>query len=105
MVGVRKALPLALGISALALLGACDNGPSAVSQQAAGTQMATSAPQGAGSGDAAAVAHRQDPVALSEDGRPMWAPTRRTSAQAGPPRAFTPPPGRTEGLSVGKRGF
>src|SRR5579862_460919 len=40
--GVKAGLSLALGISAMALLGACDNGPSAVSrQQAAGTQMAT----------------------------------------------------------------
>src|SRR3546814_20478251 len=50
--------------------------------------MATSAPQGAGSGDAAAVDHRQDQVALAEDGRPMWAPSRRNSAQAGAQRAF-----------------
>ena len=43
MAGFGKALPLALGISALALLGACDNGPSAVSKQAAGAQMASAA--------------------------------------------------------------
>ena len=41
MAGLRTALSLALGISAMALLGACDNGPSAVSKQAAGTQMAS----------------------------------------------------------------
>ena len=93
MVGLRKALPLALGISALALLGACDNGPSAVSKQAAGTQMATTAApeRSAASGKASAdsaVDHRKDTVAVADDGKPMWAPSRRNSAEEGARRAF-----------------
>ena len=91
MVGLRKALPLALGISALALLSACDNGPSAVSKQAAGTQMATaSAPErsGGSSSDAPKVDHRKDTVAVTDDGKPMWAPSRRSSAEEGAQRAF-----------------
>jgi pyocin large subunit-like protein len=91
MAGLRKALPLALGISALALLGACDNGPSAVSKQAAGTQMATaSAPErfdGAAS-DAPKVDHRKDTVATADDGKPICAPSRRSSAEEGAQRAF-----------------
>jgi len=94
MVGLRKALPLALGISALALLSACDNGPSAVSQkQAAGTQMATAqAPERSSYGSAGAdtpqVDHRKDQVAVAGDGKPMWAPSRKNSAQEGAQRAF-----------------
>ncbi|MDB5423291.1 MAG: hypothetical protein JWQ29_707 [Phenylobacterium sp.] len=92
MVGLRMALPLALGISTLALLGACDNGPSAVSKQAAGTQMATAqSPQrSAAPADAAdsAVDHRKDTVAVADDGKPMWAPSRKNSAEEGAQRAF-----------------
>ena len=91
MAGLRKALPLALGISALALLGACDNGPSAVSKQAAGTQMATaSAPERSDSAasDAPKVDHRKDTVAVTDDGKPMWAPSRRSSAEEGAQHAF-----------------
>jgi len=92
MVGLRKALPLALGISALALLSACDNGPSAVSQkQAAGTQMATAeaAPRtGLAAGADSAVDHRKDTVAVADDGKPMWAPSRKNSAEQGAQRAF-----------------
>jgi pyocin large subunit-like protein len=91
---MKTALGMALGISALALLSACDNGPSAVKQQAAGTQMATaSAPERSygsdrASGDAARVDHRKDQVAKADDGRPMWAPSRRSSAEDGAQRAF-----------------
>lgn len=94
MAGMRTALNLALGISALALLAGCDNGPSAVSAQAAGTQMASaSAPQRSyGSdrarGDAQGVDHRKDAVARTDDGKPMWAPSRRSSAEEGAQRAF-----------------
>jgi pyocin large subunit-like protein len=91
MAGLRKALPLALGISALALLGACDNGPSAVSKQAAGTQMATaSAPErfDNSSSDAPKVDHRKDTVAVTDDGKPIWAPSRKSSAEEGAQRAF-----------------
>ena len=90
MAGFGKALPLAAGISALALLSACDNGPSAVSKQAAGTQMATaSAPDRSnGSANGPQVDHRKDTVAVTEDGKPMWAPSRRNSAEDGAQRAF-----------------
>jgi len=91
MAGLRKALPLALGISALALLGACDNGPSAVSKQAAGTQMATATAPERFDGAASAtprVDHRKDTVATADDGKPMWAPSRRSSAEEGAQRAF-----------------
>jgi pyocin large subunit-like protein len=89
MVRLKKALPLALGISALALLGACDNGPSAVSKQAAGTQMATAAaPERSAAPADSAVDHRKDTVAVTDDGKPMWAPSRRNSAEEGAQRAF-----------------
>jgi pyocin large subunit-like protein len=91
MVGLKKALPLALGVSALALMSGCDNGPSAVSQkQAAGTQMATPAPNRPGGADGAdsAVDHRQDAVAVASDGKPVWASSRRSSAEEGAQRAF-----------------
>ncbi len=98
MAGLKTALSLALGISALALLGACDNGPSAVSKQAAGAQMATAnAPERSygsdrgpdrGFGDAPKVDHRKDTVATAEDGKPMWAPSKRFSAEEGAQRQF-----------------
>ena len=95
-------LPTVLGIAALTLLSACDNGPSAVSKQAvsreaAGSQMATAnAPErsfdGRDSsrnfGDGSQVDHRKDVVATAEDGKPMWAPSRRSSADDGAQRAF-----------------
>jgi hypothetical protein len=92
MAGLRTALPLALGISAMALLGACDNGPSAVSKQAAGTQMATasSAPErsfDSSGGGQAGVDHRKD-VVPQIDGKPMWSASRRYSAEEGAQRAF-----------------
>jgi pyocin large subunit-like protein len=91
--GLNRTLALALGISALALLSGCDNGPSAVSKQAAGTQMASAAaPEhrsyGGGSGDEPQVDHRKDTVATADDGKPMWAPSRRNSAEDGAQRAF-----------------
>jgi pyocin large subunit-like protein len=90
MAGFGKALPLALGISTLALLGACDNGPSAVSKQAAGTQMATASAAGGSdsSADAPKIDHRKDAVAVTDDGKPMWAPSRKNSAEEGAQRAF-----------------
>ena len=95
-IGVRAGLSLALGISALALLSACDNGPSAVSKQAAGSQVATaSAPErsyssgGGGSYDnAPKVDHRKDEVAKADDGKPVWAPSKRFSAEEGAQRQF-----------------
>lgn len=78
-----------LSVGALALtLAACDNGPSAVApQQAAGTQMATAAPD-AGAAKAPHVDHRKDSVKLV-DGKPMWSASRRYSAEQNAERAFT----------------
>jgi pyocin large subunit-like protein len=97
MARLRTALSLALGISALALLSACDNGPSAVSKKAAGPEVAsTSAPDRSyGSGrsngydDAAPkVDHRKDEVAKADDGKPIWAASKRFSAEEGAQRQF-----------------
>ncbi len=96
MARLNAALSLALGISALALLGACDNGPSAVSkQQAAGTQMATAnAPErssdrsSGGYDNASKVDHRKDEVAKADDGKPVWASSKRFSAEEGAQRQF-----------------
>ena len=94
MAGLKTALSLALGISAMALLGACDNGPSAVSKQAAGTQMATTnAPERSygsdrGAGEAPQVDHRKDVVAAADDGKPVWASSKRFSAEEGAQRQF-----------------
>jgi len=98
MAGLKTALSLALGISAMALLSACDNGPSAVSKQPAGAQSANaSAPvrsygadRGGGSYDNGAprVDHRKDEVAKADDGKPMWAPSKRFSAEEGAQRQF-----------------
>ena len=98
MARANVALSLALGISAMALLSACDNGPSAVSkQQAAGTQMATAnAPdrsyggsdRGGYDSGAPKVDHRKDEVAKADDGKPVWAPSKRFSAEEGAQRQF-----------------
>jgi pyocin large subunit-like protein len=95
-IGVKAGLSLALGISAMALLSACDNGPSAVSKQAAGSQMATaSAPERSysasdrgGYDNAPKVDHRKDEVAKADDGKPVWAPSKRFSAEEGAQRQF-----------------
>lgn len=91
MAGMRTALTVALGTTAaLALLGACDNGPSAVAPQAAGSQMASAAAPAAkpaASARAEKVDHRDDPVKLV-DGKPIWAASRRASAEANAQRAF-----------------
>jgi pyocin large subunit-like protein len=98
MAGLRTALTVALGISAMALLGACDNGPSAVSKQAAGSQMASAnAPErsygsdrgsNGGYDNAPKVDHRKDEVAKAEDGKPVWATSKRFSAEEGAQRQF-----------------
>jgi pyocin large subunit-like protein len=93
MARFKTALTVALGVSALALLSACDNGPSAVKQTAAGSQMATAqAPErsysSGGSSDQPKVDHRKDVVAAADDGKPMWAPSRKSSAEEGAQRAF-----------------
>ena len=90
MAGMKTALYVALGTTAaLALLGACDNGPSAVATQAAGTQMAATAPQKAAAPAArdAKADHRNDPVKLV-DGKPIWSASRRYSAEESARRAF-----------------
>ena len=89
MAGTRFAL---IGAAAALALAACDNGPSAVSQQQAdGTQMARpdEAPTRAdvASAQTPRVDHRDDPVKLV-DGKPMWSASRRYSAQANAERAF-----------------
>jgi pyocin large subunit-like protein len=76
----------AAAVSMLALLAACDNGPSAVAEQpqAAGTQMAAT---GAPTSREASVDRRQETVAQI-DGRPMWSASRRYSAAENAQRAF-----------------
>jgi pyocin large subunit-like protein len=76
-----------VGVAA-ALLAGCDNGPSAVaSKQAAGTQMAAAEQPGAAVRRSDEVDHRQDPVKLV-DGKPVWAASRRSSAEDSAQRAF-----------------
>ncbi|CAN7461283.1 hypothetical protein LJR225_003116 [Phenylobacterium sp. LjRoot225] len=87
MAGIRRA-PLWMAAGAIvALLTACDNGPSAVAgKQAAGSQMATAtAPPEPGQGSR--VDHRTDPVRLV-DGKPVWAASRRYSAEESAQNAF-----------------
>ena len=89
MAGIVKALPWVAAWSAAALVAACDNGPSAVASQAAGTQMAyaeAGAPRGAADRSGAAD-HRRDP-APRLDGKPLWAASRRYSAQESAQHAF-----------------
>jgi hypothetical protein len=96
--GWKPGLALALGVSALALLSACDNGPSAVSkQQAAGSQMASAngpersygSDRGGGSYDGGPkIDHRKDDVAKADDGKPVWASSKRFSAEEGAQRQF-----------------
>jgi pyocin large subunit-like protein len=77
----------ALMAAALAVLAGCDNGPSAVAgKQAAGSQMA-SAERTAPSAEAPQVDHRKDPVKLV-DGKPVWAASRRYSAEESAQHAF-----------------
>jgi hypothetical protein len=87
------ALATALGVSAAALLAACDNGPSAVRQGGGNAQTASAnAPAqtfgGGQGGDQAKVDHRKDQVSKADDGKPMWAPSRAKSAEDGAERAF-----------------
>jgi pyocin large subunit-like protein len=83
-----------------ALLTACDNGPSAVAgKQAAGSQMASAAAPPAPYSEGAAVDHRQDPVRLVE-GKPVWAASRRYSAEESAQHAFD-----RNGEAFGAKGF
>ena len=97
MMGLKKALTLALGISALALVSGCDNGPSAVSKKASGqTETATangpsssySSGRGGYDNGAPQVDHRKDPVAKADDGKPMWASSKRFSGEEAAQRQF-----------------
>ena len=99
---MKKGLSLALGISALALLASCDNGPSAVSKKASGGgEVATANGPGSSYGSdrrgggyggyndgGPQVDHRKDPVAKADDGKPVWAPSRAKSAEEGAEKAF-----------------
>jgi pyocin large subunit-like protein len=77
--------------AAAALLAGCDNGPSAVaSKQAAGSQMAYADREGDAvrrSGRSDEPDHRKDPVKMV-DGKPVWAASRRYSAEDSAQRAF-----------------
>jgi pyocin large subunit-like protein len=99
MAGFRTALGLALSISAAAaVLAACDNGPSAVRSKSAAAEAPASAggsddrssfasrDRGSGGGGGG-VDHRKDEVKLLE-GKPMWSPSRRYSAEENAQRAF-----------------
>jgi hypothetical protein len=101
MAGFRTALGLALGISALALLSACDNGPSAVAKKGGGSEVANAnAPSSSYGSDrgggyrggydngAPQVDHRKDAVAKADDGKPVWAASKRFSAEEGAQRQF-----------------
>jgi hypothetical protein len=102
------ALGLALGISAAALLAACDNGPSAVgggrgndrvaSSGGGSSNYASSNYSGGGGGGGYGARssgysnysgpdHRKDEVKVVE-GKPMWAPSRQHSAEENVQRAF-----------------
>jgi hypothetical protein len=89
MAGDWKVLARTAALSVAVLLTACDNGPSAVAgKQAAGSQMAdASAPAASGRDAPATVDHRKDPVKLL-DGKPVWAASRRYSADESAHHAF-----------------
>ena len=85
MAGVKRALLLALGLSAA--LAGCNNGPSAVTgSQAAGGKMASVETPRSVAADGG-VDHRKEPVKLV-DGRPEWAASRRYSAEESAQKAF-----------------
>ena len=88
-------------VSAAALLAGCDNGPSAVAdKQAAGAQMASAAaPAAVASDPAAGIDHRKDPVKLL-DGKPVWAASRRYSADESAHHAY-----QRNGEAFGAAGF
>lgn len=97
MAGLKTALVLALGISGAALLSGCDNGPSAVAKHGGGDQVASAADtpnsgssyrdRAAADDSAPRVDHRKDPVKLV-DGKPIWAASRRYSAQESAEHAY-----------------
>jgi pyocin large subunit-like protein len=96
MARLTTALTLALGISAMALLSACDNGPSAVAKKGSGTEVASATAPDRSSSDRRGgyddgqpkVDHRKDEVAKADDGKPMWAPSKRFTAEEGAQKQF-----------------
>jgi pyocin large subunit-like protein len=77
--------------AALALVAACDNGPSAVTTQpqAAGTQMAAGESTATNpNSDRAPRADRRDEAVKLVDGKPIWSASRRYSAEENAQRAF-----------------
>jgi pyocin large subunit-like protein len=97
MARLRTALSLALGISAMALLSACDNGPSAVAKKGSGTEVASATAtertygsdrRGGYDDGQPKIDHRKDEVAKADDGKPMWAPSKRFTAEEGAQKQF-----------------
>lgn len=98
MAGFRAALAATVSVAAAAaLLAACDNGPTAVRSKSA-SAGAPAASAGGGSDDRSSFAgrdrggepgvdHRKDQVKLV-DGKPVWSPSRRYSAEENAQRAF-----------------
>ena len=87
MAGMKRAplVAAAMMAAATAVLAGCDNGPTAVAgKQAAGSQMASAQ---APDRDALAIDHRKDPVKLVA-GKPVWAASRRYSAEESAQHAF-----------------
>jgi pyocin large subunit-like protein len=90
---------VALSISAAAaVLAACDNGPSAVRAKSASTEAPAATAAGGRFDDRSSFAsrdggrdtgvdHRKDQVKLVE-GKPVWSPSRRYSAEENAQRAF-----------------
>lgn len=73
-----------IGAGAVALaLGACDAGPSATGKAPAGAATAAASPTVAerGVGQTSLVDPRDQPPQLLADGKPMWAPNRKHTAQ------------------------
>ena len=89
MAGIRRALPWVAAWTAAALVAACDNGPSAVATQAAGSQMAyADARDSRSPADRSGQAdHRKDAVRRL-DGKPIWAASRRYTAEESAQHAF-----------------
>ena len=94
-VGLKTALGLALAIPALMLVSGCDNGPSAVARKGGSQTANASGPastygsdRGGYDNGAPQVDHRKDAVAKADDGKPVWAASRKYSAEEGAQRQF-----------------
>jgi pyocin large subunit-like protein len=76
--------------TAMLLVAACDNGPSAVAKNGAAAPTAASTSESSSNraaSDAPRVDHRQDPVPVV-DGKPMWSSSRKYSAEDAARRSF-----------------